>query len=123
MTCHYLLVITALRAGEGSDLPRAEGRDDCCLVPLEDVGALFAPLPKGHNRAPLVDYQASLHLYCHVSYPSRNSRWISAIRGSDCTRIFGCSRQLGSTSPAVVPIEGQRPSYEVRDAWQDPECR
>src|SRR3712207_930913 len=72
MTCHYLLVITALRAGEGSDLPRAKGGDDCCLVPLEDVGALFAPLPKGHNRAPLVDYQASLNLYRQVSRPSES---------------------------------------------------
>src|SRR3712207_6762563 len=73
MTCHYLLVITALRAGEGSYLPRAEGWDDCCLVPLEDVGALFAPLPKGHYRAPLVDYQASLNLYRHVvSRPSED---------------------------------------------------
>ena len=40
MTCHYLLVITALRAGEGSDLPRGEGGDDCCLVALEDVADL-----------------------------------------------------------------------------------
>ena len=31
---------TALRAGEGSDLPRGEGGDDCCLVALEDVADL-----------------------------------------------------------------------------------
>ena len=70
MTRHYLLVITALRAGEGSDLPRAEGGDDGGLVPVEDVGALFAPLAEGHNRAPFVDDQASLNLYRHVSRPS-----------------------------------------------------
>jgi hypothetical protein len=41
MTCHYLSVITALGAGEGSDLPRGEGGDDCCLVALEkDVADL-----------------------------------------------------------------------------------
>jgi hypothetical protein len=70
MSRHYLLIITALRAGEGSYLPRAEGRHDCCLVPLEDVVALFAPLTEGDDRAPLVDYQASLNLYRHVSRPT-----------------------------------------------------
>ena len=71
MSGYYLLVIAALGAGEGSDLPRAEGGDDGGLVPVEDVGALFAPLAEGDNRAPLVDYQASLNLYRHVvSRPS-----------------------------------------------------
>jgi hypothetical protein len=70
MTCLYLLIITALRAGERSDLPRAEGRHDGSLVPVEDVGALFAPLAEGHYRAPLVDDQASHHLYRHLSRPS-----------------------------------------------------
>src|SRR3712207_4499713 len=73
MTCLYLLINAALRAGEGPDLPRAEGGDYGGLVPLEDVGALFAPLPKGHHRAPLVDYQAPLNLYRHVvSRPSED---------------------------------------------------
>ena len=40
MPRHYLLIVTALRAGEGSDLPRGEGGDDCCLVALEDVADL-----------------------------------------------------------------------------------
>jgi hypothetical protein len=66
---HYLLIITALRAGEGSDLPRAEGGDDGGLVPVEDVATLFALLAEGHYSAPLVDYQASLNLYSHVSRP------------------------------------------------------
>src|SRR3712207_248893 len=70
MTCLYLLINAALRAGEGPDLPRAEGGDYGGLVPLEDVGALFAPLPKGHHRAPLVDYQAPLNLYRHLGRPS-----------------------------------------------------
>ena len=71
MSRHYLLIVTALRAGEGSDLPRAESGDDGGLVPVEDVGALFAPLPKGHYRSPLVDYQASLNLYSHLNRPSK----------------------------------------------------
>ena len=69
MSGYHLLVIAALGAGEGSDLPRAEGGYDGGLVPVEDVGALFAPLPKGDNRAPLVDDQASLNLYRHASPP------------------------------------------------------
>ena len=69
MSCLYLLIITALRAGEGSDLAGAEGGDDSGLVPVEDVAALFAPLAEGHYRAPLVDDQASRHLYRHVSRP------------------------------------------------------
>ncbi len=80
MTCHYLLIVAALRAGEGPDLPRAEGGDDGGLVPVEDVAALFAPLPKGHNRAPLVDYQATLNLYSHVrAVPQNTFRWIIAM--------------------------------------------
>ncbi len=70
MTCLYLLINAALRAGEGPDLPRAEGGDYGGLVPIEDVGALFAPLAEGHDRTPLVDYQASLNLYRHLSSPS-----------------------------------------------------
>ncbi len=70
MTGFYLLIIPALRAGEGPDLAGAEGWDDGGLVPVEDVAALFAPLAEGHNRAPLVDDQASRHLYRHLSHPS-----------------------------------------------------
>ena len=70
MSRHYLLIITALRAGEGSDLARAKSGDDGGLVPLEDVGALLAPLAEGQYGAPLVDYLASRHLYRHVSRPS-----------------------------------------------------
>ena len=106
MTCLYLLIITALRAGEGSDLPRAEGGDDCCLVPVEDVVALFAPLPKGHYRAPLVDYQASRHLYSHLSRPSE----ALPLNHRDTDAIVPESRLLpaepGSTSLPVVSIEG-----------------
>ena len=72
MPRHYLLIITALRAGEGSDLAGAKRGDDRGLVPLKDVGALFAPLPKGHDRAPLVDDQASRHLYRHLGRPSED---------------------------------------------------
>src|SRR3712207_4881263 len=106
MSGYYLLIITALRAGEGSDLPRAEGRHDCCLVPVEDVGALFAPLPKGDNRAPLVDYQASLNLYRHVrAVPQKVLRWSITIR----KRLYpnrACSREPGSTFLPVISIEG-----------------
>ena len=72
MSGHYLLIITALRAGEESDLAGAEGGDDGGLVPIEDVTALLAPLAESDDRAPLVDYQASLHLYCHASRPSED---------------------------------------------------
>jgi hypothetical protein len=76
MSRHYLLIITALRAGEGSDLARAESGDYGGLVPVEDVAARFAPLPKGHDRAPLVDYQASLNLYSHLrAVPQKNFLW------------------------------------------------
>jgi hypothetical protein len=79
MTCHYLSIITALRAGEGSDLAGAKRGDDRGLVPLKDVGALFAPLAEGHDRAPLVDYQATRHLYSHVrAVPQNIFRWITA---------------------------------------------
>ena len=40
MSRHYLLIVTALRAGEGLYLPRAESSDDDGLVPLEDVADL-----------------------------------------------------------------------------------
>ena len=81
MVRHYLLIITALRAGEGPYLAGAEGGDDGGLVPLEDVGALFAPLAEGHDRAPLVDDQTSLNLYSHVrAVPQKVFRWIIAIR-------------------------------------------
>ncbi len=70
MSRHYLLIIAALRAGEGSYIAGAEGGDYGGLVPVEDVAALFAPLAEGHYRAPLVDDQASRHLYRHLSHPS-----------------------------------------------------
>src|SRR5215208_5597240 len=72
MSCLYLLVIAALRAGEGPDLPGTEGGDDGRLVPVEDVAALLAFLPEGHHRAPLVDDHTARHLYSHVSRPSEN---------------------------------------------------
>jgi hypothetical protein len=40
MARHYLLMVTALRAAEWPDLPRAEGGDDRSLVPLEGVAVL-----------------------------------------------------------------------------------
>ena len=70
MTYLYLLIVAALRAGEGPDIPGAVGGDDGGLVPVKDVAALLALLAKGHNRAPLVDDQAARHLYRHVSRPS-----------------------------------------------------
>ena len=106
MPRYYLLVIAALRVGEGSDLPQAEGGHDCRLVPIEDVGALFAPLPKGHYRAPLVDDQASRHLYRHLSHPAEEL----PLNHRDTEAIVPESRLLpaepGSTSLPVVSIEG-----------------
>jgi len=107
MSGHYLLVITALRAGEGPDLAGAEGGDDCCLVPLEDVGALFASLPKGHYRAPLVDYQATRHFYRHLGRPSEEHQ----LDHRDTEAIVPESRLLpaepGSTPLAVESIQGR----------------
>ena len=71
MTGFYLLIIPALRAGEGPDLAGAEGWDDGGLVPVEDVAALFTPLAEGHNRAPLADDQAAPHLYSHSAVPQK----------------------------------------------------
>ena len=70
MTCLYLLIITVLRVGEGSDLAGAEGGDDGGLVPVEDVAALLASLAEGHDCAPLVDDQTARHLYRHLCRPS-----------------------------------------------------
>src|ERR671921_1850133 len=64
---HHLLVVTALRAGEGTNLPRAVGWHDGRLVPVEDVAARLAPLTEGNDRAPLADYFATRHLCRHLA--------------------------------------------------------
>src|SRR5215207_6345784 len=65
MTSHYLLVVTALRAGERAHLAGAVGGDDDGLVEVEDVAALLALLPEGDDRAPLVNDLTPRHLYRH----------------------------------------------------------
>jgi hypothetical protein len=82
MSCLYLLVIAALWTGEGAHLAGTEGGDDGGLVPVEDVAALFALLPEGHHRAPLVHDEAPDHLYSHVT-----ASWWGSRRGieNDCT--------------------------------------
>src|SRR5215207_6373615 len=61
----YFLVVTALRAGERAHLAVAVGGDDGGLVEVEDVAALFALLPEGDDRAPLVNDLTPRHLYRH----------------------------------------------------------
>src|SRR5918998_1384638 len=65
----YVLVVATLRAGKGAHLAGAEGGDDGGLVPVEDVAALLALLPEGHDRAPLGHYHTPRHLYCHATVP------------------------------------------------------
>src|SRR5918995_1547747 len=63
----HFLIVAALRAGEGAHLAGAEGRDDGGLVPVEDVAALLALLPEGHDRAPLGHDLTARHLYRHAA--------------------------------------------------------
>src|SRR5215210_5865899 len=70
----YLLVVAALGAGEGAHLAGAEGGDDGGLVPVEDVAALLALLPEGHDRAPLGHDHTPRHLYRHATVPPVNQR-------------------------------------------------
>src|SRR5918995_1332573 len=65
MSCYYLLVVAALRAGERAHLAGTEGWDDGRLVPVEDVPTLLAPLTEGYDRASLVHDLAPRHLYRH----------------------------------------------------------
>ena len=78
----YLLIVAALGTRERTHLARAEGRDDGSLVPVEDVTALLAPLPEGHDRAPLVHDHTPRHLYRHASVSLANPRRVE----DNCTR-------------------------------------
>src|SRR5918997_6690872 len=68
----YLLGVAALGTGEGAYLAGAEGGDDGGLVPVEDVAALLALLPEGHDRAPLGHDLTPRHLYRHATVPPAN---------------------------------------------------
>jgi hypothetical protein len=113
MSCHYLLVVTALRAGERAHLAGAEGGDDSGFVEVKDITALFTPLPEGDDRAPLVNDLTPRHLYRH-----RRSLLKTSQRTAASERIV---LETPTSSPSLVVLIKQYGSWyiilnkEVRD--------
>src|SRR5918994_1907764 len=116
MSRYYLLVVTALRAGERAHLAGTEGWDDGRLVPVEDVPTLLAPLTDGYDRASLGHDLAPRHLYRHrcnlqIHHPVRKHDAQGEDREPRFRQAASHSEGHGFPTRVVVRGVGRRAGY------------